>query len=341
MKKKIFFIVFKYRFRTASFNNFIKIKKINNFKLFNLSGPFKYYLFGKIVIFFIQKFNFFFKNFILISCDGKPILFNNGVNFWFGGTSHKIPTNFKGLKNNCHVFQNFIKKEKNLLRLYPNNLSLFCPQKKPKLVFIGNFKLFDIDIINTIWKIEKNKIFKDLQLIEKKLFWKKYKLNNHPKIQTYYIAMKDLLRFHLIIKLNKKFNNRLIIVGNDWKHHIKSSLKTNYDLRYISSLYKGNICLDFGSKWGNNSLYPRSVDIIERGGLLLQSRQIDSKEILKKNYNSLSFNSFDELVIKVRNLLNNNKKIKSLFDYQFKIFDNNILNYKTLKKIYLISKKNN
>jgi hypothetical protein len=196
-------------------------------------------------------------------------------------------------------------------------------------------------MVNKIWRIEKNKIFDNLEIIEKKIFWKKYKLDNHPKIQTYYIAMKDLLRFHLITKINKKFNGHLVIVGNNWKPYIKSSLKSNYDSKYISSLYKGNICLDFGSKWGNSSLYPRSVDIIERGGLLLQSKQSDSKEIFKKNYNSMSFNSFDELIVKVKNLLSNEKKIKSLYAYQFKIFNNVFLNYKTLKKIYLISKKSN
>ena len=78
------------------------------------------------------------------------------------------------------------------------------------------------------------------------------------------------------------FEDDLIIVGSKWKSHIKSSLKSNYNARYLKSLYAGNICLDFGSKWGNNCLYPRSTSIIESGGLLLQSKQSDTEEIFSK-----------------------------------------------------------
>ena len=53
----------------------------------------------------------------------------------------------------------------------------------------------------------------------------------------------------------------------------------------------------------------------------------------------MSFNNFNDLVFKARGLLNNKKKIKSLHANQYKMFDNNNLNYKTLKKIYVISKK--
>ena len=341
MKKKIFFLVFKYNFRSVYFNNFIELKKINNFRLWNLSGPFRYYLFGKLVVFFVQKFNIFFKNCTLISCDARPILFNNSVNIWFGGTSYKIPKEYKKLKNNCHVFENFIKKEKNLLKLYPCNLNLFSPSIKTKSIFIGNFTFFNLDVVNKTWQKEKNIIFNNFEILENKIFWKKYNLENHSKIQTYYIALKEILRFNLIIKLNKEFSNQFIVVGNKWKPHIKSSLKSNYDKQYTSSLYKGNICIDFGSKWGNNSLYPRSIDIIESGGLLLQSNQSDSKKIYKKHYNNMSFNNINELIKKIKFLLNDNEKVKSFYNDQYKVFNATILNYKTLKKIHLISKQNN
>jgi hypothetical protein len=341
MKKKYFFFVFKHNFRKNAFNNFLEIKKIKNFLIFNLSGPLKYYLIGKTVIFFVQKFNFFFKNCILISCDAKPLLLKNSVNIWFGGTSYKVPQDYKILKNNCHVFENFIKKEKNLLKFYPYDIDQFYLQKQPKVIFIGDFNFYNYNIIRKIWHLEKKKIFKNFQIIEKKFFWAKYNLENHKKIQAYYIAIKDLLRFNLIIKLSDLLKDDLIVVGNRWKPHIKSALKSNYKKSYAESLYKGNICLDLGSKWGNNCLYPRSINIIESGGLLLQSKQSDVKNIFHKNYRDMSFNNLNELIKKIKKLLNNKNEIKSFYNNQYKTFNNENLNYQTLKKIFSTSKIKN
>ena len=336
-----FFFVFKYNFRKSSFNNFLKIRRIRNFRVFNLSGPLRYFFLGKVVIFLVQKFNLFFKNTVLLTCDAEPFLVKNSVNIWFGGTSDKIPENFKILKNNCHVFENFIKKEKNLLRFYPHNINQFFYREKPKVVFIGDFTHNKYPLIDKIWKKEKNNIFMNFQIIEKKYFWKKHDLANDKNIQAYYIALKDLLRFNLTVKLSKILKDKMIIVGNRWKPHIKSSLKSNYSSTFRESLYKGNICLDFGSKWGNNSLYPRSINIIESGGLLFQSKQSDIKKIFNKNYQNMSFNNFNELLLKTKSLLSNKNKIKNLYNKQYNIFNNKKLNYKNLRKILSISKKNN
>ena len=46
-----------------------------------------------------------------------------------------VPQDYKILKNNCHVIENFIKKEENLLKFYPYNISSFLYQKKPKVIF--------------------------------------------------------------------------------------------------------------------------------------------------------------------------------------------------------------
>ena len=56
MKKYYFFFIFKFRFRRAAFNNFLKLKKIKNYKIIDLSGPFKYYLLSKILIMIVQIF---------------------------------------------------------------------------------------------------------------------------------------------------------------------------------------------------------------------------------------------------------------------------------------------
>ena len=129
---------------------------MKNYIVFDLSGPFKYYLFGKWVIFLIQKFNHFFNNTVLISCDAEPFLVKNSINIWFGGTSNKIPHEFTKFKNNCHVFDNFIKQEENLLKLYPYNLSSFFHRVEPKIIFIGDFTNYNYSIVDEIWLKEKD-----------------------------------------------------------------------------------------------------------------------------------------------------------------------------------------
>ena len=41
-----------------------------------------------------------------------------------------------------------------------------------------------------------------------------------------------------------------------------------FNLDKVKKIYKGNICLDTGSIMGSLSLYPRSIQILESGGLL-------------------------------------------------------------------------
>lgn len=86
MKVKFFIVIFKHRFRTQAFNNFLKLIKIQNNYLLNFSGPLRYIIFFK----FFKLMSKFFKNICLISCDGLPLLYENGVNIWFGGTSLKL-----------------------------------------------------------------------------------------------------------------------------------------------------------------------------------------------------------------------------------------------------------
>ena len=82
------------------------------------------------------------------------------------------------------------------------------------------------------------------------------------------------------------------------------------------------------------------MNIIESEGILLQSKQSDTKIIYHKNFRDMTYNSLTELVKKITILLNDNKKTNELYVNQYKNFKNKNLNYKTLKKIYLISKKN-
>ena len=341
MKSKFFIYIFKHRFRRRALNNLLHIKKIKNFYIINLSGFIKYYLLGLPLIFLINSFKEKLKNFTLISCDGIPQVKSNGVNLWFGGTSYKVPNEFKKFKNNCHFFENFTKKEENLLDLYPYKPQNIKSSNPIKIIFIGDFNILENVTVDEIWNNEKNEIIKRLSLIDDKIFWKKYDLINNERLQFFYIQLKERLRFELIINLKKVFTKDFLLVGSKWKEYISDAKEDEFELSKITNFYNGNICLDFGSKWGSNIFYPRSVEIIEHGGLLIQSKQQNtSKDFYKLNVIN-SFDSLDELIKKLKNLLIDKELFIKKFKKQFYYFNNTDLNYPTFEKIYKISKKNN
>ena len=70
-------------------------------------------------------------------------------------------------------------------------------------------------------------------------------------------------------------------------------------------MYKGNIGLDLGSLAGSISLYPRSIQIIESGGLIIQSTQKDSNKVWKNLHDKILFNNISGLISLVEKLLNN------------------------------------
>ena len=340
MKKYYFFFIFKYRFRRAAFNNFLKLEKIENYRIIDFSGPIKYYLFSKALIALVQLFPNKFDNIVLISCDGFPYLEKNAVNIWFGGTSLKIPKQFIFFKNNLPMIRNFIVKEKNFISLYPNNLEKINFKKDFKIIYIGALRLKTSETTLKIWKKYKKMILQDLSIIDKKKFWKKIKIKRSDQIHNLYLEIKNLVRFHIIKEVNKKFKNDFVVVGSDWKKYIKNSKASNYDVEYIRKLYNGNICLDFGSRWGDNSLYPRSIEIIESGGLLLQSLQPDSFISFGNLKNFSTFNSTDDLIKRITSYKNNFNSLVVNYNKFSNFFNNDRLNYKTLTSIKRISKNN-
>ena len=63
--------------------------------------------------------------------------------------------------------------------------------------------------------------------------------------------------------------------------------------------------MDLGSNGGSLSLYPRSIEILENNGALIQLKQQDSDVIYKKNNNDFTFNNFENLINKINQLLKN------------------------------------
>ena len=103
---------------------------------------------------------------------------------------------------------------------------------------------------------------------------------------------------------------------------------------YLKSFYDGNICLDFLSKNGDQLLYPRSIEILENGGILFQIETENSKELFEKYKDNLSFNSVSEMTTKLKNLLKNNKELEIFNDFFIKKFNSTNHNEKSFNKIF-------
>jgi len=106
----------------------------------------------------------------------------------------------------------------------------------------------------------------------------------------------------------------MILIGNDWRKYDLKSSNSNYDLKFTKNIYNGNICLDTGSIEGSSSLYPRSIQIIESGGLILQSKQKDSKKIWNNLEKKILFNSISDGINLINKYLDNTKKSNDMIN---------------------------
>ena len=145
---------------------------------------------------------------------------------------------------------------------------------------------------------------------------------NIEDIFVYYKQFKLLLRLEIVKYLKNKFNEQFILIGDDWKNFSIDALSSNFNPNYINKLYKGNICLDFGSAEGSSSLYSRSNGIIEAGGLILQSKQIDSMDIWGNLESKITFKNYNDLEIIIKKLLNNKNLSKDILSNISKNFEN-------------------
>ncbi len=327
MKYLIF--IFKRRFRRGSLNNFLKCKKIKDTVIVDLSGPFLS-LFGKFLYFILRS-----KKIVFISCDGLDFLKreNNSINFWMGGTSQKVLDKYKKFKNNFVAASTLFTDETKLLIFYPTLVSKNKINRNFKFIYISENKVIDDKTSMKIWNENKDRILKNLGLIDKIEFWKNLVDIKNDPVQRIYINIKSLIRIELVHELNKLLTDKLILVGSNWKNLYPNALSDNYSNKFIESLYKGNICLDFGSKNSEKCIYPRSCKIIESGGLLFQSIHQDSSDIFLDLFDKTCFLSLEDMKNKINFFLNNTDQLDDLLIKQQKNFEKNDLNYKTIKKI--------
>tara|TARA_B100000242_G_scaffold258656_1_gene203047 strand:+ start:469 stop:894 length:426 start_codon:yes stop_codon:yes gene_type:complete len=116
----------------------------------------------------------------------------------------------------------------------------------------------------------------------------------------------------LIVKnIFSNFKNNFQLYGQDWKNYFVEASANIEKKRTIQNLYSGNICLDLGSITGSLTLYPRSIEIIESGGYLLQLKQSDSSQIFGKYEDYFTFKNLKDLNKKLKNLIEDFELYKS------------------------------
>ena len=327
MKYLIF--IFKRRFRQQALNNFLFVKKVKNVRVLNLSGPILS-LIGKFLFFFLKS-----KKVIFISCDGQDYLYRevNSINLWMGGTTHKVPDKYKKYKNNFISCSSLFTDETKLLTFFPTNIYQSKMNNEYKFVYISENKKVENEKSLRIWKKNKDQILNDFSLIDNLEFWKKIIDIDNKMNHSFYIDIKALMRNELVSVLNIILKEKFILVGSNWKKNYPNALEDNYSDTYIENLYRGNICIDFGSKNSEKCIYPRSCKIIESGGLLFQSVNKDSKEIFKNLLDKTCFVSIQDMKEKISFFLKNSDQIDNLLIMQQKNFESEDFNYKTIKKI--------
>ena len=322
---KIIIFSFKHRHRFKDLNNFLITKKYGQFLIINLSGPIRYIL---------AKFLIKLKIGRGISCDGRPLIKNkkNGINFWMRGNILNIPEHLRKLNNNFTNIKNPITKNGKILQIYPINIIKTGIKKDIKIIFISNIKIKKNNEVNKIWNKNKRKFLNKFDLIDNISFWKNNISNKNDEYKFFiYKEIKSLLRLEIVKLLKKKFKNKMIIVGNDWKKFNINSLNNNYDSNFTKEMYNGNICLDTGSIEGSASLYPRSIQIIEAGGLILQAKQKDSNVIWNNLKKKILFNNIHEATNLIDEYIHNNilcknivNKININFNYSEKKIEKNL-----------------
>jgi hypothetical protein len=331
MIRKLIFLVFRNNHRFNALGNFAKSARYGDILLIVLGGPIKSIV-GKILYYFkLGKF---------ISIDGDPFLFDEkcSINLWLGGTSMKISKKYKDLNNNFVNMENpLFVKEKKLFRIYPILKKNYKINKKPKIIFMGKifFKPGKPDLINPeVLKKNQKEIMNNFSLIDDYKFWSK--INKYQddllKFENYKI-IKTFLREQIIIEINKKFGKYFSVYGECYKEIGIEFLNPIYSNKKIVNINKGNICLDTGSILGSSSIYPRSIQIIESGGLLVQSKQSDSEFTWGGMTEKIVFNKIDNLLESLENYLSNEKMCNETLNMLFEKFsDSEIKMYKNFNK---------
>ena len=328
---RLIFFSFKHRYREKELNNFLNTRIYGKYFILNLGGPFKHFI-AKILLFLrIGK---------AISCDGRPLIADKsrGINFWMRGTSLNIPSNLKNLNNNFVTINNALFQEKKVFQIYPINIKKTQIQDDLKIIYVSRVSIETNLEEKNIWDKYKTQLIEDFSLIDNKKFFEKIFPDNNNELKKFdlYKKLKLLLRFEIIKNIKSRFDKKLNLIGDDWASLSLNSLPSIYNIKKIQNIYKGNICLDLGSMLGSISLYSRSNQIIESGGLIIQSFQSDSREIWGNIPDKIIFKNLSDLISLIEKLLNNKVYCSTLLQEISNNFsDSKKLIEKSLDKIFI------
>ncbi len=325
----LIYFAFKYRYRFKDLNNFLKSRIYGKYILLNFSGPFKNYLSKVLILLKIGR---------AISCDGQPVIRNKskGYNFFIRGTDLNIPSNLLDLDNNIVAIKHPLLENNKIFQIYPINIKKNKMNDDIKIIFMSSIKLETNEEESLFWKAHKEKILSNFAILDDKYFWQNNLANkNLFEINRFYRITKSLLRFEIVTYLKKIYDKKFVLIGEDWRKYSIDSLKSNYDTKRNKKIYKGNICLDTGSLEGSSSLYQRANQIIESGGLIVQSYAFDASEHWKDLKQDLLFKNFDELRNIIDKLINNLELSNILLDKISKHFKySSISMEKTLNRYF-------
>ena len=328
---RLIFFSFKHRYREKELNNFLNTRIYGKYFILNLGGPFKHFI-AKILLFLrIGK---------AISCDGRPLIADKsrGINFWMRGTSLNIPSNLKNLNNNFVTINNALFQEKKVFQIYPINIKKTQIQDDLKIIYVSRVSIETNLEEKNIWEKYKTQLIEDFSLIDNKKFFEKNFTDNNDELKKFnlYKKLKLLLRFEIIKNIKLRFDKKINLIGDDWSSFSFNSLPSVYNIKKIKNIYKGNICLDLGSMLGSISLYSRSNQIIESGGLIIQSFQSDSREIWGNIHDKILFKNLSDLISLIEKLLNNKVYCSILLQEISKNFsDSKKFIEKSLDKIFI------
>ena len=328
---RLIFFSYKHRYRQKELNNFLNSRIYGKYFILNLGGPLKH-LIAKILLFLrIGK---------AISCDGRPLIADKsrGINFWMRGTTLNIPGNLKNLNNNFVTINNPLLQDKKVFQIYPINIKKTQIQDNLKIIYVSKVNIETNLEEKNIWEKHKTQLIEDFSLIDNKIFWEKIFPNDNDELKKFklYKKLKLLLRFEIIKNIKTRFDKKLNLIGDDWSFFSFNSLPSIYNIKKIKKIYKGNICLDLGSMLGSISLYSRSNQIIESGGLIIQSFQSDSREIWGNIHDKILFKNLSDLISLIEKLLNNKVYCSILLQEISKNFsDSRKFIEKSLDKIFI------
>ena len=328
---RLIFFSFKHRYREKELNNFLNTRIYGKYFILNLGGPFKY---------FIAKILLFLKIGKAISCDGRPLIADKsrGINFWMRGTSLNIPSNLKNLNNNFVTINNALFQEKKVFQIYPINIKKTQIQDDLKIIYVSRVSIETNLEEKNIWEKYKTQLIEDFSLIDDKKFFEKISPDNNNELKKFdlYKKLKLLLRFEIIKNIKLRFDKKINLIGDDWSSFSFNSSPSIYNIKKIKKIYKGNICLDLGSMLGSISLYSRSNQIIESGGLIIQSFQSDSREIWGNIHDKILFKNLSDLISLIEKLLNNKVYCSTLLQEISKNFsDSKKFIEKSLDKVFI------